>query len=270
MLGQAVVRVAAADEHDVLALGREELDATDGDAVLERTEAERPDVVIHCAGYTDVDAAESDVHGAMAGNARSARAVAEGAAATGATVVYPSTDYVFDGHKQAPYLESDPTGPLSVYGESKLSGEREVAAATSRHVIARSSWLFGRGGRNFVDTMLRLSAEQGEVAVVTDQVGCPTNTEHLARGLLRLAEGEAFGVHHLSASGECSWHDFAVAIFERAEVPCVVREKTSAAMERPAPRPAYSVLVSERPDAVLLSPWMDGLTDYLAERTVHA
>jgi dTDP-4-dehydrorhamnose reductase len=269
MLGRAVVRTAGVG-HEVVALGRDELDVSDADAVRRRLEDERPDAVVHCAAYTDVDGAEGDLRAAMAGNAEHPRTVAGAAEAVGATMVYPSSDYVFDGHKGGPYVESDTARPQSVYGQSKLAGEHEVAGASPRHLVVRSSWLFGAGGRNFVDTMLGLATEHGEVAVVSDQVGCPTYTGHLAEGIVALLEGGSSGLHHLAAAGRCSWHELAVEAFRRCDVHCVVREATTAELGRPAPRPPLSVLVSERSDAVVLPSWEDGLGAYLAERAVRA
>jgi dTDP-4-dehydrorhamnose reductase len=269
MLGGAVVRAASAGGHEVVDLGREELDVSQAGAVNQRFQAERPDAVVHCAAYSDVDGAEGDLRGAMAGNAEASAKVAEAAAAVGARTVYPSSDYVFDGLKGEPYVESDVPRPQSVYGQSKLAGEHEVSRVDPRHLVVRSSWLFGSGGRNFVDTMLRLAEEHGEVAVVTDQVGSPTYTGHLASGLLRLLESGSSGLHHLAAAGECSWHELALETFRRAGVSCVVRELTTAELGRPAPRPPRSTLVSEREDAVLLPTWQEGLAEYLSERTVE-
>jgi dTDP-4-dehydrorhamnose reductase len=175
-------------------------------------------------------------------------------AALGVPVVYFSTDYVFDGSKGSPYVESDEPAPLSAYGRTKLEGEREVRDGW----IVRSSWLFGWTGTNFVRTMLRLGAERDEVGVVADQVGSPTYVGHLAeatRGLLTLPQG----VWHVAAEGECSWAEFGRAIFEEAGISCRVREITTEELGRPAPRPAYSVLRSEREGAPRLPDWREGL-----------
>ena len=270
MLGRDVVRAAREHGHEVLAHARAELDATDANAVHEAVAAARADAVVNCAAWTDVDGAESDPEGAHAVNAKGAGNVARAAAAAGARLVHVSTDYVFDGAKRTPYVESDPTGPRSAYGASKLAGEREVAAAGGSHAIARSSWLFGARGRNFAATMLALAAERDEVRVVTDQVGCPTYTGHLAAALLELAGSEQDGVVHLAGEGRCSWHDFAVEIFRQAGVECRVLPCTTAEMPRPAPRPAFSALASERGAPAPLPRWEDGLAAFLAERKVHA
>jgi dTDP-4-dehydrorhamnose reductase len=182
--------------------------------------------------------------------------------ALGAPVVYYSTDYVFDGRKGEPYLESDVPRPLSVYGQSKLAGEGEVREGW----IVRSSWLFGSTGKNFVRTMLRLGAEQDEVAVVDDQRGSPTYVGDLAeatRDLLDLP----YGLYHVAAAGECTWAEFAEAIFEEAGLECRVRRISSTELGRPAARPANSVLRSERPEAPRLPHWREGLRACLARLT---
>jgi dTDP-4-dehydrorhamnose reductase len=186
MLGLALRRAGAGQ--DVLGLTRAELDITDAAQVASALGGSRPGAVINCAAWTDVDGAQSDPEGAHAINAIGAGTLAQACAASGVHLVHMSTDYVFDGRGTRPYIESDPTGPRSVYGQSKLEGERLVGAASPEHLIVRTSWLFGEGGRNFVDTMLGLGAERSEVSVVTDQLGCPTWTGHLAPALIELAE----------------------------------------------------------------------------------
>lgn len=257
MLGQDVLR-AAGDRGVGLTHG--ELDVTDAMAVAN---ALAGSTVINCAAYTDVDGAESDSEAAHAVNADGARNVAEAAA----RVIYVSTDYVFDGSKRRPWVESDPVAPLGAYGESKLAGEQAVADATDAYAIVRTAWLFGAGGRNFVDTMLALGADRDEVSVVTDQVGCPTWTGHLAGALVELAERpQDTGIHHIAGAGSCSWNELAIEVFDRAGIDCRVLPTTTAAFPRPAPRPAYSVLASERPEPLLLPAWQDGVAAYLATR----
>lgn len=266
MLGTDVVGAAGRMNHEVLALDHRKLDVTDHDAVARQVAEAEPDAVVHCAAYTDVDGAEDDLRAAMDLNAESAGAVAGAAAAAGASVVYPSSDYVFDGSKGEPYLESDTPRPLSVYAQSKLAGEHTTAEANPRHYVVRSSWLFGLAGRNFVDTMLRLAADHGEVLVVRDQIGSPTYTRHLAEAVVRLLDSDAFGVHHLTAAGECSWYDLAVEAFRQVGVGCRVLSCTTDEFPRPAPRPPYSVLESEWSSAFVLPEWREGLAAYLAER----
>jgi dTDP-4-dehydrorhamnose reductase len=266
MLGRDVMLAAGNAGHDVVGYGHTELDITDGVAVQAKLEAERPDVVINCAAWTDVDGAEESEEAAMAVNGTGAGNVSAAAEAVGASVVYVSSDYVFDGAKGAPYVESDQPAPLSAYGRTKLAGEETTAAANPRHFIARSSWLFGIAGRNFVETMLQLAADHGEVLVVRDQVGSPTYTWHLASGIVRLIEGLEHGIHHMAAAGSCSWYDFAREIFEQAKVECKVLSGTTEMLGRPAPRPPFSALVSQREHAIALPAWQDGLSGYLAQR----
>jgi dTDP-4-dehydrorhamnose reductase len=270
MLGRDVARVARERGYDVVALVRAELEVTDAEAVQGALREAGPQLVVNCAGWTDVDGAESDEEGATAVNGAGAGNVARAAGACGARVVHVSTDYVFDGDGRAPYVETDPVRPLSAYGRSKLAGERAVAGSGADHVIARTSWLFGTNGANFVETMLRLGAERDEVRVVNDQIGCPTYTGHLAGALLDLADGTRRGVHHVAGAGGCSWHGFAVEIFAQAGLEVAVIPATTAEMARPAPRPAYSVLGCAREDCVRLPEWRQGLAAYLAERGAAA
>jgi dTDP-4-dehydrorhamnose reductase len=268
MLARDFVSAARYVNHDVIALARADLDVTDSRAVRRTIRRLAPDAVVNCAAWTDVDGAEADPEGAAALNARAAGDVAVAADAVGASIVQPSTDYVFDGEKPEPYVESDLPNPLSVYGATKLAGEHAVAEANSRHYVVRTSWLFGAGGPNFVGTMLRLGRELHEVVVVRDQVGCPTYTGHLADALLRLVEDDDFGLHHIAGGGECSWFDFAVEIFRQAGVECRTLSCTTADFPRPARRPAHSVLGTEREYALYLPDWRQGLRNYLGERAV--
>ena len=250
MLGQDVVRAAGA-----VGFTRADLDVTDAAAV--RAALGPDDLAINCAAWTDVDGAEEHEDEALRINRDGARNVAEAAGA----VLYVSTDYVFDGTKRAPYVESDPVNPQSAYGRTKLEGERATAEANPRHFIVRTSWLFGPGGRNFVETMLGLGPE---VRVVDDQVGSPTFTGHLAEALVKLAGTEDFGIHHLAASGSCSWFEFAREIFARAGSETRAEPCTTAEFPRPARRPANSVLDSERGHR--LPTWQEGLDAYLGVR----
>jgi dTDP-4-dehydrorhamnose reductase len=232
--------------------------------------AAQPDAVINCAAWTDVDGAETAEAQATAVNGDGAGHVAAAAAAAGALVVHVSSDYVFDGHAEEPYREDAPTAPAGAYGRSKLAGERAVAAAGGRSAIVRSAWVFGPHGRNFVDTMRRLGAERDEVAVVDDQIGCPTYTGHLAAALVAVAEQGLTGVLHVAGGGRCSWFDLAVATFEETGLACRVRRQSSAELGRPAPRPAFSVLASTRSDAPVLPHWREGLRAHLTRVEVAA
>jgi dTDP-4-dehydrorhamnose reductase len=266
MLGRDLVSACRRRGDEVVPLSRVELDIVDGPAVDRTLAGHRPDVVVNCAAWTDVDGAESHEAEATRLNSEAAGIVSAAAAEVEAAIVHPSSDYVFDGARRSPYVESDRTNPLSAYGRSKLAGETSVAVANPRHFVVRSSWLFGVGGRNFVETMLHLAGQQSEVLVVSDQVGCPTYTAHLADAITRLVEGETYGVHHLAASGSCSWYEFAQEIFDQSGVECRVMAATTEMLGRDAPRPPYSVLHSERADAIELPTWREGLTEYLRER----
>jgi dTDP-4-dehydrorhamnose reductase len=253
MLGQDVVSAAG---DGAVGLSRADLDVTDAAAAREAVDG--ADVVINCAAWTD--GAEEHAEEALAVNREGARNVA----AAARRVVYVSTDYVFDGMKRAPYVESDPTAPLQSYGRSKLAGELATAEMNPRHFIVRSSWLFGAGGGNFVETMLRLGGERDELRVVDDQVGCPTFTGHLAEAIVALARTEDYGIHHLAGAGACSWYQFAREIFDRSGVECQVEPCTTDQYPLPARRPACSVLGSERGRS--LPPWQEGLDAYLGVR----
>ncbi len=215
------------------------------------------DLVLHAAAWTNVDGAEDDPQGAAEVNVGGTSNVAD----LGAPLVAYSSDYVFDGRKGAPYVESDSPAPLSAYGRTKLHGE---AAAGDEAWVVRSSWLYGPTGHNFVRTMLRLGAERDEVAVVDDQRGCPTYVGHLAAATRELVDaGSPYGIWHLSAGGDCTWADFAEAVFEQAGIDCRVRRITTAEFGAKAPRPSVSILHSEK-GAPELPHWREGLTACLA------
>ncbi len=266
MLGRDVCGAAAGAGHQVIALSHPELDITDADAVAARVLAAAPDAVLNCAAWTDVDGAEGREQAALSVNGPGAGNVARDAAAAGAWIIHVSSDYVFDGRKREPYLESDPVGPLSAYGRSKLAGEQAVAAqAPAAHTVVRSSWLFGTGGPCFPATIGRLASERDELTVVDDQVGCPTFTGHLATALLELAAARPLGIVHLAADGHCSWYELASEIVAASRAQCEVKPGRTADLRRPAPRPSYSVLRSERGAQVPRLPhWREGLAEYMA------
>jgi dTDP-4-dehydrorhamnose reductase len=250
-LGRALAHAFADD--DVLALDRRGWDVTGERPPLPW----EPELVLHAAAWTNVDGAEDDPAGADAVNVAGTAAVA----ALGAPLLAFSSDYVFDGTKREPYLETDPPSPLSAYGRSKVAGEE---AAGPRAWVVRSSWLFGESGSNFVRTMLRLGAECEEVGVVADQRGCPTYVGHLAEATRALVDRRSpFGIWHLAAAGECTWAEFAEAIFAEAGLACRVRRITTEEFGAPAPRPASSVLRSAK-GAPELPHWRDGLRECLA------
>jgi dTDP-4-dehydrorhamnose reductase len=264
MLGRDLARLAPAAS----ALGHTELDITDAGAVTRAVAGVAPDVVINCAAFTDVDGAERTPDLAAQINGQGAANVARAAAQTGAWTIHISSDYVFDGRKREPYLESDPVGPQSAYGRSKLDGELAVAReAPERHTIVRTSWLFGAHGRCFPATIIKLASERDELSVVSDQVGCPTFTGHLAHALIEIAQRRMPGVVHVAAAGQCSWYEFAREIVSAAGLACDVKPVSTAEFPRPASRPAYSVLRSRR-GAPELPGWQEGLAAYLAAMKV--
>ncbi len=268
MLGTDVCKAAADAGFEVLAYERARLDVTDPSAVEAAVRRAGPDVIVNCAAWTDVDGAEAAPQAALEVNGAGAGNVARAAAGCGAWTVHVSTDYVFDGSKSAPYLESNPVAPLSEYGRSKLEGERAVAReAPEQHTIVRSSWLFGAAGRCFPKTILRLAGEREELTVVADQVGCPTFTPHLAGALIDLGRSRRLpGVVHVAAAGQCSWFEFAAQIVASAQLPTRITPGATSEMPRPAPRPAYSVLRSERAGAPPLPDWRQGLDEFMALR----
>jgi dTDP-4-dehydrorhamnose reductase len=269
MLGAEVVRTLSGTA-DVTAVDVGDFDITDEAATRTAVRAAAPDVVVNCAAYTDVDGAERERDKAFAVNARGAGNVARAAAAAGACLLHVSTDYVFDGSKGRPYVESDEPRPLGAYGESKLAGEREVMAAGGTPLIARTAWLYGRHGRNFVESILDLAARGGPLRVVDDQVGPPTSARDLSVIIAELIPTGATGVVHATNSGSCSWYRFACEILEVAGIRGVeILPIRSEEFPRPAARPAYSVLALDRLVSLigwLPRPWEEALREYIGKR----
>lgn len=267
ILGRALAREQRRRGESVLALSWEQADLEDAAAVAWWVAAFRPEAVINCAAWTRVDDCESDPERAFRVNGRAVANAARAAAAAGAALVQVSTDYVFDGRATAPYEESATPAPLSVYGASKLAGEREALAGHERALVVRTSWLFGEGGPNFVDTILGL-LRRGErrLRVVGDQIGGPTHAPALARGILDLLDRRAAGVVHYRGREPVSWADLARAIVEERAPGIEVETITTAEFPRPAARPAYSVLAVERAERLLgrrVEPWRQGLWEHL-------
>ncbi|MBE3587630.1 MAG: dTDP-4-dehydrorhamnose reductase [Thermoanaerobacteraceae bacterium] len=270
MLGQAVAVEFQRRGDEVLPLARRELDITDFAAVRRALWQYRPHVVVNCAAYTNVDGAEGDYRQALLVNGLGPRHLALACREMDADLVHISTDYVFDGRSTAPYGIFDPPDPINAYGRSKLWGERAVAAAGGRYYIVRTSWLFGPGGKNFVDTMLRIGREKGEARVVNDQRGCPTYTVDLARALADLAATGCYGTYHVTNSGSTTWYDFAAAAFAMAGLRVKLSPCTTAEFPRPAKRPACSMLDPfplQETIGYLLPPWEDALQRYLSRVT---
>lgn len=244
-LGREVVLACEAAGDTVFALGRTELDVTDRDAVLGVVTTHCPDLVVHCAAWTAVDACEADAGRAMTHNALAVRFVAEGCARVGAHLVHVSTDYVFDGAKESPYDEWDEPNPQSVYGRSKLAGEHEALVLGTGAAVVRTSWLCGEHGPNMVKTILRLAGERDELSFVDDQVGCPSFTADLAPMLRRLGVDRRSGIHHVTNGGAVSWFGFAQEVLRAGGMDAGrVRPIATSDLHpaRPAPRPANSVL----------------------------
>lgn len=273
-LGKDVVKVFEQAGHELLPTDRNTLDITDQEMCLMVVRQFQPDIVIHCAAYTAVDQAEKDVDMAYAVNATGTRNMVLAAEQVKAKFCYISTDYVFDGTSDTPYQEYDNTNPQGIYGKSKRAGEQLVQSLSSSFFIVRTSWVYGQYGHNFVKTMLRLGEEKSVLQVVNDQKGSPTYTVDLAAFLLELVATQKFGIYHASNLGECTWYEFAQAIFaEAADIrgkgftvkvePCSTEE-----FPRSAPRPSNSVMdhLSIRTNGLQdLRPWREGLRAFLEE-----
>ena len=268
MLAHALLPELAARGHEVAAFTRADLDVTRLADVRARVRETRPDWVLHLAAFTNVDGCESEPDRAFVVNGLGARNASMAAFEIGAAVLGLSSDYVFDGKGSAPRREHDIPGPLNVYGRSKMAGERGAREVNPRHVIARTSWLFGRGGSNFVDTILARATSGQPLSVVDDQRGSPTWTGHLAQAIALLMERGEFGTYHVSNSGDCTWHEFASEICAQAGRQVEIARISSERLARPAQRPAYSVLDNTwfaHVSGGRLPHWREGLAAYLAQ-----
>jgi len=271
-LGHDLQRVLA--DWDLIPYRRADLDICDYPSITQALTQSRPEVVINAAAYVRVDEAEAQIEEAFRVNAFAVRNLAQVCAQIDCVLVHISTDYVFGGEKRTPYTEDDPPNPLNVYGVSKLAGEYFVRSMCPRHFVIRSSGLYGLAGSsgkagNFVETMLRLAGEGRPIRVVNDQVLTPTYTMDLARKIKELVKTEAFGLYHITNSGECSWNEFACKIFELSGLEPDLLSATSKELGLEAERPAYSVLGCrglERVGLQHLSHWGDALREYLVER----
>lgn len=237
------------------------LDITDENLTMETIKKIHPDLIIHCAAYTNVDKAEEEAEKAHLINATGTENVAKAASSTGATMVYVSTDYVFDGTKNSPYKPDDKTNPINVYGKTKLQGEIAVQKYVKKHYIARTSWLYGIHGKNFVETMISL-ANKEELKVVDDQKGCPTWTMELVQGIIKLLE-KPYGIYHICGSNNTTWYGFSKAIFEKTNLKVNLKPCTTDEFPRPAKRPKYSVMDNNG----IARDWQIALDDYLKLRS---
>jgi len=272
LLGSAIVADARARGHEVVGLGHGALDVTDERAVHRAIEGARPEAVIHCAAYTAVDKAESEPDSARAVNRDGTRYVAEASKASGATLVYISTDYVFDGRKRTPYLPLDEPGPLSVYARTKLEGEQAVRSVGGTWLIVRTGWLYGRGN-GFVPAILRRGRDRGALRVVDDQRGRPTWAPHAAAAVLDLLERGTRGITHVAGGGECTWFELAHEVLRVEDLEAPLTAISSAEYGAPAPRPAYSVLDLDATEQLIgrrMPHWRDGLSAFLEEERASA
>lgn len=265
-LGKEIARQGT--EHELILTDYDTLNITDGQAVRALLRQTRPEAIIHCAAYTNVDGAEADADGAFRVNVVGSQNIAAACLEIGARMVYVSTDYVFDGNSEQPYREFDSTNPQNMYGLTKWQGEEMVRQILGRHYIVRTAWLYGEGN-NFVRTMLKLAATTDTLRVVHDQVGTPTSTVDLVKVIFQLLASDAYGTYHASCQGQCSWYDFAQEIFHQAGKDINVLPVATSEFPRPAKRPAHSVL-----DNYMLRmttgdptrPWQEALTEYLLQQ----
>lgn len=264
MLGQALVPCLEARDHQVINLPKEKLDVTHYTQVLETIETEKPELVIHCAAYTKVDQAESEPGLAYLINGYGTENIAIACAKQNIPMLYVSSDYVFDGEQKTPYTTWDRTRPLSVYGKSKLAGEKAVQRHLRRFYIVRTSWLYGPNGRNFVDTIHSMAQEKDTLRVVSDQIGTPTCTLSLSETIADLIVTERWGIYHACDDGVTSWYEFAKEIVSGLPVQVIPIETKD--MPRPATRPKYSVLDKTTTVHTIgreLQPWQESLRAYL-------
>lgn len=250
------------NDWSILATDIEELDIRNRVQVHKTVGDYGPNLIINCAAFTRVDDCETERELAFSINAKGAGTMAESAREIEAKLVHFSTDYIFDGTKKSPYLEDDPPNPISVYGSSKLAGERNVRNASENHLLIRTQWLYGDGGNHFVKTILNLAKERDSIKVVNDQFGSPTWTEDLVDATIALIHKESIGTYHVVNSGECSWYDFAREIVKEAGLSTKVIPCSTAEFPRPAKRPSYSVLSVDKTSNVLgqvIPGWKDSL-----------
>lgn len=262
-LGREIARQGI--EHELVLTDFDTLDITNESAVVAYFRDVKPDAVIHCAAYTNVDGAETDMDGAFRVNVIGAQNMAAGCLETGARMVYVSTDYVFDGESKEPYREFDFVNPQSVYGHTKQQGEQIVRQILGRHYIVRTAWLYG-DGNNFVRTMLKLAETNDTLRVVHDQVGTPTSTVDLATVIFKLLASDAYGTYHATCQGQCSWYEFATEIFRQAGKDVKVIPVTTAEFPRLAKRPMHSVLDNYMLRMTVGDPmgtWQDALEEYI-------
>lgn len=263
LLGKAMLSVFQG-HHEIIGLSHTECDITDKKSIDSAVKFHKPALIINTTGYTSVDRAEDEKERAFSVNAEGVLNLCKILAPEKIPLVHFSTDYVFDGTKSEGYIESDSPSPISVYGASKAAAEHEILKNLKSYYLVRTAWLYGPGGKNFVDTMLTLAEEEKPLKIVNDQIGNPTYTFDLAQAVLRLLDGKAYGIYHIVNEGDCSWYEFACEIFRELGVPQEIIPITSEALNRKAKRPKYSMLRNTKLHH--LRPWREALTSYLQEK----
>lgn len=261
MLGQDLCPILEDNGYEVVETDIDSLDITKENTCEKFLSQKLPEIVIHCAAYTNVDGAEEALDSARKINAEGTKNIAKSCQKIGATMIYISTDYVFDGQKNTPYTPKDTPNPINNYGLTKLQGEEFVKKFCDKYYIIRTSWLYGHHGNNFVETMLSLGRNKKELKVVNDQIGSPTWTVDLSNEIVKVLDKD-YGIYHISGSGETSWHDFAKEIFTQENLNVNLKPCSSEEFSRPAKRPKYSVLENEK----ICRNWKLALKDYLALR----
>ncbi len=267
MLGQDLTKQSSA-----ISLAKKDCDITNPSSIQNAIHTHQPNIVINCAAYTKVDLAESESESAHRINAEGAKNIAQACVKADVSLIHISTDYVFDGTKSAPYLETDLCNPLGVYGKSKYEGEKSILLYMPQAKIIRTQWLYGHGGGNFVETMIRLGTTRDQISVIDDQIGTPTSTHDLAKAILLLSQQSTNGIFHIRNAGSTSWYGFAKEIFAQMDIACTVLPITTQEYPLPATRPQNGSLSMHRWQKELslppLSHWKSALQQYLKTRQI--
>ena len=261
MLGKDLCPILEQNNYTVIKTNSQIMDITDFEKTNKVISDQKPDIIIHCAAYTNVDKAQEDFETAKQINLTGTENLAQICNTKDIPILYISTDYVFDGTKQTPYTPDDEPNPINNYGLTKYYGEQAIQKFCKKYYIIRTSWLYGIHGKNFVETMLSLAAKP-ELKVVNDQTGCPTWTVDLSNGIIKLLKNEIYGIFHICSSGETTWYGFAKEIFNQCKLEVNLKPCTTEEFPRPAKRPKYSVM----DNANICGDWKDGLQNYLKLR----
>jgi len=245
--------------------GKDEIDITIENEVIEKITSIKPEIIINCSAYTNVDGAESDIENAYKVNAEGVKNLALVSKKLDIPLVHFSTDYIFDGTNTSPYIETDKTNPLSIYGKSKLRGEQYITEMLDKYYIIRTSWLYGKNGKNFVETIIKLGLEKDELKIVDDQIGCPTWTVDLSKAVFFIIDNAKYGVYQVSNSNICTWKSFAEYIFKIKDIKTKILPCTTEDFPRPALRPKYSVLSNKKINDIgfFMPTWQEAIENYL-------